>query len=416
MPLAKKVFVNLKLKSISFRNALSYSEFVRLGKASNLKKSNYTKDAPAVIVHSGGTTGIPKGVVLTNDNLVYLVWAFQNNKNDFARKDKYLGFIPLFHAFGLVMGTIVPLCIGMECILSMKFDEQILINLFIKNKPNHIMVSGTHIPKLISDKYIKKMNLSFFKTCGFGGTALNRTQEIELVEFLKSHNSIAKASVGYGMSELASAICAEVNWYYGKVGSTGIPLCKANVKVIDTDDGKEFMYEQEGELCFSSPGVMLEYFKNETETQNTIFYDENGAKWLHSGDLGYVDKDGFVFITGRIKRIYSTKSEKNGTLYKIFPDYVTDMIYKVKDVKDCAVVCIPDKEYKYIAIAFVVPETDKIINIEKIYEYLRKNIAIHSMPKKIVITENIPITPIGKPDYLKLEKEAVKLYEKEQKQ
>ncbi len=371
----------------------------------------YKKDRPAIIVHSGGTTGIPKGVVLTDDNLNYISWIFKNHKNDTKRGDTWLCAIPAFHAFGLAMGVVWPLAQGMQIIMVLKYNDQELVRLFIKHKPNHIMASGTQIPSLQHSKKIAKMDLSFFKTCGFGGTPLSIEKEKELVEFLGARNSIAKASVGYGMSETCSAIATELNRYYGKPGSSGIILCKSNVKVIDIDSAEELKYGEVGELCFNSPGLMLEYFKNENETNSAFFYDDAGCRWLHSGDLGYIDEDGFIFITGRIKRIYSTRSEKNGTLYKLFPDYVASIISRLPEVQDCAVVCVDDPDYKTVAIAFVVKnnECNDLEIEERILNHVGKELPSYCIPKKIIFQSSIPMTPIGKIDYQMLEKEAQKL-------
>lgn len=213
------------------------------------------------------------------------------------------------------------------------------------------------------------------------------------------------------MSETSSAISTELNRYYGKIGSSGIILCKSNVKVIDHETSKELTYGEIGELCFSGPGLMLKYYKNIEETRTAIFEDSSGVRWLHSGDLGYVDEDGFVFVTGRIKRIYSTRAEKNGTLYKLFPDYVAKVITEVPGVKDCADVCIDDTDYKNIAVAFIVLSENIDENRFKItvMKHLENTLPSHCIPKRIYYQSALPMTPIGKVDYCILEQLAQKV-------
>ena len=418
MPFLKRTLLNLKAKGSTKKRKACYKEvsFQSLLQVDQqFARYVYNKNDPAVIVHSGGTTGVPKGVVLTNDNLNYIAWAFKHHQNDTKRKDTWLCAIPAFHAFGLAMGIVFPLSQGMELILVVKYTDQEIVRLFIKHKPNHIMGSGAHIPSIQENDKIMKMNLSFFKTCGLGGTPLTTEKEKELVEFLKQRNSIAKASIGYGMSETCSAIATELNRYYGKVGSSGIVLLKSNVKVLDIDSSRELKYGEIGELCFSGPGVMSEYYKNESETAQAFFIDDNNNKWVHSGDLGYVDEDGFVFITGRIKRIYSTRAEKNGTLYKLFPDYVAKVILQLPYVKECAVVCIDDDCYKSIAIAFVVLSGfAKAATIENvILNHVLEVLPVYSVPKKICCIDQIPLTPVGKIDYCLLEGLAKEMLKKD---
>ena len=403
LPPVKRMLYRLKTKTEPCNKSIQFDTLLKQG--NQYQKASYKKDGPAVIVHSGGTTGNPKGVELSNDNLNYIAWVFKNNRNDAERGDSWLCAIPLFHAFGLAMGVIFPLSLGMQLILAVHYTDRELVRLFIKHKPNHIMGSGAHVPSIQTNKKIRKMDLSFFKTCGLGGTPLTEEKEKELVEFLSSRGSIAKASIGYGMSETSSAIATELNRYYGKAGSAGIILCKSNVKVIDTDSGKELPYGQIGELCFSGPGIMMGYYHNDTETCHALFYDDKGVKWVHSGDLGYVDQDGFLFITGRIKRIYSTRAERNGTLFKLFPDYVARVISELPGVKDCAVVCIGDPEYKSIAIAFAVLQEGADPQKEKdaITSHVSSSLPVYCVPKRIGFIKNLPMTPIGKVDYPKLE-------------
>lgn len=398
----------LKQKKISSPKVLRYSDFLKLGKDTEIVEIPYRKGTPAVIVHSGGTTGVPKGVLLSNESLVYIAWAFLHNSEDAKRCDTYMAYIPLFHAFGLGMGLLAPLSQSMRVVLSPKFDEASLLRNFKKYKPNHIMASGAHMPALMNDPIIKRMDLSFFRTCGYGGSPLTKPQEEELVRFLAAHNSIAKASAGYGMSELSSAVCCERNCFYGKVGSVGLPLCRANVKVLDVDTGEELGYNQSGELCFSTPGLMLSYFKNEKETQNAFFYDEDGTKWIHTGDVGMVDEDGFVFITGRIKRIYSTRAEKGGTMFKIFPDYVASVINEVESVADSAVVCVEHPDYRYVAIAYIVLKENVAQETAKamILDHMREVLPSHCIPKALYFRDSLPLTQIGKHDFHALEEKA----------
>lgn len=410
-PLHTLFRIQLRKHYVFMAKKMSYADFIRGGAGQTAVEAPFRPDTPAFIVHSGGTSGIPKGVLLSNENISYICWTFLFNSPDVESGDIYMACIPLFHAFGLCMGVIAPLAHSLAVVLTPQFNEKSLISNFKKYKPAYIIASGAHIPALINDPAIQKMDLSFFKTCGYGGSPLSVAQEIELDQFLQAHNAPARPSAGYGMSEVSSAICAERNCYYGKVGSVGIPLCRVNVKVLDIDTGEELGYNQSGELCFSAPSLMLGYFKNDEENAKALFTDEEGNRWVHTGDLGRVDEDGFVFITGRLKRIYSVRDGKGGTMFKLFPDYVASEIDKVENVLQSAVICLEHPDYKHVAVAYVVlkdpakeAETGKAIR-----DYMAENLPRHSIPKAIRYLSAMPQTAIGKPDFRELELDAAGL-------
>lgn len=245
--------------------------------------------------------------------------------------------------------------------------------------------------------------MSVVKSFAVGGSILPLDVEKAGNEFLNSHYSVAKMMVGYGMTELGATVCSGRN-DIAKLGTVGIPLPKCNVKVVDVETNNELAYGQTGELCFCSPTIMKQYFNNLEETKRIVEYTSDGIHWVHTGDLGYVDEEGFVSVTGRIKRIYTTVSEE-GTLYKLFPDYIEKVIRKCKDVEDCAVVCIPDKERKYVAVLYIVAERgDKNVE-DEIKKFAVNNLPLYCVPAGICFVDKIPITSIGKIDYLLLEKE-----------
>ena len=411
LPFSKRAIIKFKTEKIHCQKELSYSELLASGKNVTLTAVPYKKNSPAVIVHSGGTTGIPKSVVLSDLNINYVAWALKTGCIDAKPDDLYYSCIPLFHAFGFVAGIITPLIFKNTLVLAVKYDEDSFIQEFKRVRPNQTMSSSTYLPSFISDPQIQKMDLSFYKNMGMGGTPLAHADEEKIDLFMKNHNSIARPSLGYGMSEVASAACSEMNYYYGKTGSVGIPLCKVNIKAVDVENQTELPYNQEGELYISTPGLMLGYYNDEYATKESIVTDANGEQWIKTGDLGYIDEDGFVFITGRLKRIYTTRTDAKGAIFHIFPDYIADTICSMDSVRECVVVCISDPVLKSIPIAFIVSDSTCDENLSKeVSSFCNNKLPEHSRPKKVFVIEHIPRTPVGKFDYRILEEMAVDLY------
>ena len=405
MPKCRKLFLNSQIKKKEIKGSIEYYSLLKSNIEGKAFQNNNDGDTPAFIVHSGGTTGTPKSVVLSNNNVNSVVWQTARFSKKVKPGNVLMHSIPPFHAFGLVMGIHFPLCTKCELILMVKFDENTIAKLFKKHKPNHVILGSAQIGSIINNDIIRKMDLGFLKDFVIGGASVTESQEIELDGFLKEHNSSATPSVGYGMSELSSATCMKMNQINRKVGSTGIPFAKSNFKIINLDNGKECKYNETGELNISSPGLMLGYYENELETNDVIVQDENGVQWIKTGDLGYIDEDGYVFITGRLKRIYVTRDIETNTRYKVFPDYISNEIGKISVVQECAVICVPNKDLLNIPIAYIVKnckmsdeEVEKMIIVQMV-----NTMARHLIPKEMFFRESLPHTSAGKIDYKLLE-------------
>ena len=186
-----------------------------------------------------------------------------------------------------------------------------------------------------------------------GGESLSPEREAELNQFLKEHNvpEYVKFCSGYGMSEVASSTCANSNKLYKK-DSLGLPLPKTNVKIVDEDSGKELPLGEVGEICFCTPCAMLGYYKNEEATRAMIEVDENGDRWVHTGDLGCMDEDGFLFFKGKLKRIYICITPENGAM-KFFPARVEDLVNTDPGVERCGVIALPHPKRGHVPAVFL---------------------------------------------------------------
>ncbi len=396
-----KILYKVKAKSKTVKNGFEYfSSFIKSKKVDYVLNTEH--DKAAILVHTGGTTGVPKSVALSDDNFNSVSYQYKISGMDYSRQDTLLHCIPPFHAYGFSVGVHMPLTLGMTICMSLKIDNESIANLFAKIKPNHFVGAGPHVSAIISNKRVQKLNLSHMKTIAIGGAATNDVRESTVNEFLNKHGSNIVLVVGFGMTEACATVCTNMN-HCSKSGSVGIPLPKSNIKIIDTETQKELPYNSMGELLISSPSVMVEYYQNEEETRKAISFDENNVRWIHTGDLATIDNDGFLFINGRLKRICTTK-DNGGMVFKLYPDYIEQIVSKMKEVLYCAAICKPDNKRINIPVLFAVVLNE--ISESTILGHCKELLPEHMIPEKIIIKDSLPLTIAGKIDYRALEKEA----------
>lgn len=190
------------------------------------------------------------------------------------------------------------------------------------------------------------------------------------------------------MTELSSGAAMNQNDVH-KFQSIGIPIPLVNMKIVDTHTGQELMYLEEGELLVASPDLMMGYINDAQATADAIELDENGVRWLHTGDLAKIDRDGFVFVTGRIKRIFITK-DKNSVAYKLFPQRMEETIEQLEFVERCAVIVIDDEQQIHVPIVYVVlPE--KEAGMEKVRKHIEQNRPEYYAPREIIVIDKLPV-------------------------
>lgn len=405
MPFIMKNAYKLKNKKNHYRriNFLSYGEFISLGeKVKKVADTPYKKDTPAIIVYTSGTTGKPKGVVLSNDNLNAVAHQYRMSGMKFERGETFFNMIPPFFGFGISIGMHLSLCLGLQEILWIIPEPKNTVKAISKYKPKH-MVSGTVWVKAICDALDDK--LDYFVTFAGGGASFTPEEEKAVNKYLYEHGARVKYVTGYGMTELGATVCTGMNHVY-KLGTLGIPLPAVTVKIVDTDTGKELKTNEIGEMCFKAPNIMLGYYNNQADTDEIITQDENGERWIHTGDLGMVDEDGFVHFKGRIKRIFITKG-KDDIVYKLFPMAIEELFSNKDKVNLCGTIVVEDPKRLNVAVSFVTM-TDNSYSKEQLVaelmECAREKLPEHSVPVKIVVLDEMPLTQSGKIDYKVLEK------------
>ena len=404
MPLIKKTYLKLKNKTdIPYSDkVISWKEFINRGKDTVAVDAPYVGDALVAITYTGGTTGIPKGVMMTNDSMNSVGMNFIHSAVHHDDGDRFLGIIPIFAAYGLVCGMHMPLCMRMTLVPIPRFIPAEIGKLVKTYRPNHVISTPVFIELLIGSREVQDMDLSFLYTLASGGDSMNEGLEKRLNEFRKKHNMRFPLAQGYGMSELSAAASFCVNDVY-KQGSVGIPSLTVNVGIFDPETGEELGYNRNGEVCVTGPSMMKGYFNNPAETDYVMRKHADGQIWIHSGDLGYIDEDGFLYIKGRIKRMITRFDG-----HKVFPINLESYIADRKDINNCAVIGVNDREHSQgqypLALIKTMPGVDQWNTCSEIFRYCDKGVEERGKPVAILAVEDLPLTPMGKVDYRALEK------------
>ena len=369
---------------------------------STFESSSFDENHPAVFVYTSGTTGVPKGVKLS-DAALNSVAVQMGYMGIFNEGKPFLNIMPPFIAYGVTCGIHLPLCNGMKVVVVPNFSPDKFGDLVKKYKPASIMGVPAFYEALAQSKSIVNMDLSFIECAGVGGDSFNISAEKKVNDFLANHNVPYKISKGYGMTEICSAAVACFAGY-NKLGSVGIPFAQNVVSIFNPDTCEECTYNQDGEICFQVPSQMIEYHKNEEETKNILQIHSDGSSWIHSGDFGHMDEDGYVFIVGRIKRIIVRPDGHN-----VWPSVIENVLSEHEKIERCAVVAANSSNRKNgrYPVAFVEPIDDDY-DEEKLRKELfdLQSVKIHEREsaEKIYFIKEIPFTNVGKVDYQALEK------------
>ena len=355
---------------------------------------------PAVILYSGGTTGAPKGVLLSNSNFNTLGVQCTTVIKQAVPGASILSILPLFHGFGLGVCIHTPLCKGMNCILIPAFSHKQFADIIKRNEPNFLCGVPTLYEALINTK-LRPDDLKSVTAVICGGDALNQTLRDKVNSYLKSHGSNAKIRVGYGLTEATGATCLSPENSF-KDGIIGAPFPDMYFKIVKNDTFKELPVGEEGEICISGPLIMMGYLDNDAETAQAIRIHDDGKVWLHTGDIGYLGEDGFIYFAQRLKRMIISSG------YNIYPTHIESVINSHEAVLTSTVIGI-DHHYKgQVPKAFIVlkPGYKAGKKIEReIRELLERNVPIYALPAAYEFRDKLPTTLVGKVAFKKLEEE-----------
>lgn len=381
---------------------IRWKDFLRLGKACfwNFKVERKASD-PAVILYSGGTTGKTKGILLTNLNFNALGRQVIAANPMFRPGDKMLAAMPLFHGFGLGVCVHTMLSAGGRCILVPRFTAKSYAKLITKYRCNFIAGVPTLYEALIRIPDMKNADLSCLKGVFSGGDSLSIELKKKFDKFLYDHKATVQIREGYGTTETVTACCLTPT-HYSKEGSIGIPFPDTYIKIVKPGTDEDLPYGEEGEILLAGPTVMQKYINHPEETAQTLRTHDDGLTWVYTGDLGYMDSDGFIYFKGRAKRMIVSSG------YNIYPGQIENILDAHEKIHMSCVIGVPDP-YKMQAVKVFVMLKPGVeaseATKEELMAYCRKNIAKYALPKDIEFRAELPKTLVGKVAYRQLEEE-----------
>ena len=380
-------------------------DMVKAGKNTQLPAQKSRYDSCGAILYSGGTTGTTKGIMLSNLNfnaLALQTIAASGFSMEEISNMKMLSVMPVFHGFGLGIGIHTPLVAGGTCILIPQFNVKVYAKTLMKQKPNLIPGVPTLFEALLRTEDLEGADLSFLKGIFSGGDSLSPELKKKVDAFLREHNCSEQIREGYGTTECVTASCLTPK-DYARQGSIGVPFPDTYYKIVEPGTTNEVGPNIEGEICISGPTVMLGYMDNPYETANTLRRHYDGRIWLHTGDLGHMDQDGFVYFRQRIKRMIITSG------YNVYPSQLENIIDANDKVLISCVIGVKDPYRVQRVKAYVVPmpgvEPSEALK-QEILDYCSGRIAKYAMPREIEFRKELPKTLVGKVAYRVLEEEA----------
>lgn len=384
-------------------NVIRWKQFIKGGEGQSTAAEPYDPDHACVVVHTGGTTGSPKGVMLTDDCFNGIALQFQAYPKLFHRGQKLMNIMPPFIAYGFACGIHLPLVLGFTVVIIPNLDPDKLGSLVLKHKPEHMFGVPTHYQQLASDPKLRDKDLSFIINYAAGGDSLSRGAEQTVNDFLAAHGARYPIAKGYGMTEVSSAATVAAG-LDNKPGSVGIPMVNTVVAAFEPGTDQELPIGQRGELCISGPCLMKGYYNKPEETAILLRRHPDGRVWAHTGDMGYLDEDGFVFLDSRIKRMIIRHDG-----FKVFPSMIENVVSRHPAVHQCSVVGCADKDHTQgrLPFVYIVLKADTTAKKKQVIRELERMCAEelpeYVQPVAYKFISSMPMTPVGKVDYRQLE-------------
>jgi long-chain acyl-CoA synthetase len=360
-----------------------YSWFEAISEDGSLPKIKIDFEDTAAYQYTGGTTGVSKGVILTHKNLSSMVQMYQEwfppFRNDSA--EVCLSSPPIFHVLGMSAAMNLPISMGWTAIMVPKPQPKELLEATRKYKPTFSPLVPTMYVGMLQHPDLKKTDMGCYKLLTSGGSSLP-------VEVLKQFKDLTGVDIneGFGMTETSPQTHLNPSGGLHKAGSIGVPYPDTEVKIVDIKTGKKSMpVGKEGEMIFKGPQVTKGYLNKPDETKKAI---RNG--WLYSGDIAYMDNDGYFFIVDRLKDLIITGG------YNVYPREIEEILYEHPKIQKAAAIGIPDAKKGEAIKLFIVPNEGTTLDTDEIMSYCKEKLAKYKLPSIIEIRTSLPESTVGK--------------------
>jgi long-chain acyl-CoA synthetase len=343
----------------------------------------------AVLQYTGGTTGVPKGAMLTHYNIFANVIQVSLWGNHELRSgaETFLLVIPFFHIYGFTVGMMCGTWIGVQQVLIPKYDIEALLKAIRDYRPTYFPAVPTIYISLLSHPKVKEYGIDKVRVFNSGSAPL----PVEVIAQFERLTGGVTLSEGYGLSEASPVTHSTAALARRKPGSIGFPLPDTDIKIVDLDTGThEMPIGEEGELCIAGPQVMKGYWNRADETAIALRPDDAGRMWLYTGDVARMEEDGYFYIVQRKKDLIIVSG------FKVYPSEVESVLYGHPAVREAAVIGVPDGYRGEVVKACVVLKSGATASSEELREHCATGLAEFKVPRTIEIRENLPKTVVGK--------------------
>lgn len=381
---------------------INWEKFIEKGKKNKgcAKEAEYSQNSINCLLHTSGTTSTPKAVMQSNENINAIVRNYEISPENHLPGKKYLQILPIFVSYGKSIFHSM-LCSNVEIIMIPEMNPNNFPGLIHKYHPNYISATPSHWGALIKSKIITDKDLSYFELLGTGGDGFASLED-RLISFMRQHKCEVQITDGYGSTEVTAIALANLIGQ-NKKGTLGKPVGKLEYGIFDVDTGKELAVNEVGEIAISGDTVSLGYYNDEKQTNEVFKKHEDGKVWVHMGDLGKKDEDGFCHYEGRIKNIIARKS------FKFSPSAEEQKIESHPNVDKCCIVAMPSKEEGQVPSAHITLHdySKAYTTLQEIVSTINSDVQEFHRPVSYKIRKEIPKTKNNKNNLIALKIEDI---------